>query len=116
MRGDRPGFQALYTLIKSGLVYGTSYAKITWREDYVRKGFHLPEVIEPQMQALMQDDSIEEITAGSVDYTYLPMTGGMNGMVWSKSTPPLVAVRGLNGKTSPPAWVHTWSLMSSGCS
>lgn len=75
------GFQALYTLIKSGLVYGTSYAKITWREDYVRKGFHLPEVIEPQMQALMQDDSIEEITVGSVDYAYLPMTGGMNGMV-----------------------------------
>ena len=64
------GFQSLYTLIKSGLVYGTSYAKITWREDYVRKGFHLPEVIEPQMQALMQDDSIEEITAGSVDYAY----------------------------------------------
>ena len=61
------GFLVLYELIKAGLVYGTSYAKITWREDFVRKGFDLPEVLEPEMQEMIADKTVESITAGSVE-------------------------------------------------
>ena len=82
------GFLVLYELIKAALVYGTSYAKVTWREDFVRKGFHLPEVIEPQMEALMQDQSIEEITAGEVEEIPQVMPPGIDPNSMGYGWPP----------------------------
>ena len=79
------GFLVLYELIKAGLVYGTSYAKITWQEDFVRKGFDIPEVLEPEMQELIADKAVETITAGSVEEVPPPgmmdMMGGMGGLM-----------------------------------
>lgn len=66
------GFLTLYEWIKAGLVYGTSYVKVSWREDYVRKGFSEPEVLEPQMQEMLQDDSYETVTAGSIEDVQMP--------------------------------------------
>ena len=82
------GFLVLYELIKAALVYGTSYAKVTWREDFVRKGFHLPEVIEPQMETLMRDQSIEEITAGGVEEIPQGMPPGIDPNSMGYGWPP----------------------------
>lgn len=71
------GFLVLYELIKASLVYGTAYAKVTWREDFVRRDFHIPEVIEPEMMALMHDDSIEEISVGEITHTSAGFYAGM---------------------------------------
>ena len=56
------GFLTLQAWIKAGLVYGISHIKTGWDEQYARKGFAQPEVIEPEFMRMMEDDSIESLS------------------------------------------------------
>lgn len=56
------GYLTLQAWIKAGLVYGISHIKTSWDEQWARKGFAIPEVMEPEMQQMVQDDSIESLS------------------------------------------------------
>lgn len=84
------GFMVIYELVKAALVYGTSYAKITWREDFVRKGFSFPEVYEPEMEQLISDESVETITAGEV--AEIPVGGNAMEYQWPPAQMEMVRV------------------------
>ncbi len=106
------GFLTLYEWIKAGLVYGTSYVKVSWREDYVRKGFSEPEVLEPQMQEMLQDDSYETVTAGSIEEVMVPpVQQPQYGVMSSPLGMPGMPGMGMNpnamGYGLPPAAIET---------
>ncbi len=87
------GFLVLYELIKAGLVQGTSYAKITWQEKFVRKGFALPEVLEPQMRQMMADPAVESLTAGDVLEVAVPGAVTPNAVPYAMAPAQLETMR-----------------------
>ena len=56
------GFLTLQAWIKAALVYGIGHLKTGWEEQYARKGFAQPEVIEPDFMQMVEDDSIESLS------------------------------------------------------
>ena len=92
------GFMVIYEWIKAGLIQGTSYAKITWQEKFVRKGFAFPEVLEPQIRQMLADPAVESLTAGEISDIPLPsaagiMPGGLNAVPYTMAPAQLETMR-----------------------
>ncbi|MEG1798764.1 MAG: hypothetical protein RR214_01140 [Synergistaceae bacterium] len=75
------GFLTMYEWIKAALIYGSAFAKCTWENEYVTKGFAEPVLLEPQMKELYDDPSVDKIDVyGGITVENIPQTQNMNAM------------------------------------
>lgn len=75
------GFLTLQAWIKAALVYGISHIKTGWDEQYARKGFAQPEVMEPEFLRLASDDDVESLSyLDTYDVSVAPQPAAAQGM------------------------------------
>ena len=92
------GFLTMYEWAKAAMIYGTAVAKCTWTEEYVRKGFAEPAVLEPRMRELYSDPEVDSIAVyGGIGTEYLPVRqgpsvqgGGMYASAYGNAPPFMV--------------------------
>lgn len=67
------GFRVGHEWMQSSLIYGMSPVKVTWQDNYVKKGFAFPILTEPQFEELRSDSNVESLTASNVSVQYVPV-------------------------------------------
>lgn len=85
------GFLTMYEWIKASLIYGSSFAKCTWENEYVTKGFAEPVLLEPQMKELYDDPDVDKIDVyGGISVENVPQ---QNAVPYTMQPPMLEPMR-----------------------